>query len=239
MGLRLDRKAYRRLCDVGPSGACNSKHQHMSSWPCHSHWCIGGTHERRGVSRQGEGTSKGLDRLPVSVGRSSCCRLVQRLEEAPWPVAGPWSPFADRIRGQLAGSREPVLAGSRLAGRDPALSLAANYVPDAARSIARHASSYKRRHPKHCSALPARTGMVRTSCCYFEPWHVAACAPRTHGGGPSLTQGPRRAVVNPIKQGGRPRRPHPDRPRRRLNFAEAAVPGSGSAAKTPCPPRVR
>lgn len=104
-----------------PAGACNSKHRHMSSWSCHSHWCIGGTYERRGVSQQGEGTSKGLDHLPVGAGRSSCCRLVQRLEEASWPVAGPWSPFADRTRGQLAGSHEPVLAGSRLAGRDPAL----------------------------------------------------------------------------------------------------------------------
>lgn len=167
-----------------PSDACNSKHQHMSSWSYHSQWCIGGTHERRGVSRQEKGTSKGLDHLPVSAGWSSCWRPGQRLEEAPWPIAGPCSPFTDRIRGQLAGSLEPVLAGSRLARRGPALSLATNYELDASHSMPRHASSYMCRHPKHCSALPARAGMVRASC-RSESRQVVECAPRVCGGDPA------------------------------------------------------
>lgn len=104
-----------------PSDACNFKHQHMSSWSYHSQWCIGGTHERRGVSRQEKGTSKGLDHLPVSVGWSSCWRPGQRLEEAPWPITGPCSPITDRIRGQVSwpGLSNPSLRGSRLAGRGP------------------------------------------------------------------------------------------------------------------------
>jgi hypothetical protein len=210
--LRLGRKAYRRLCDVGPSGACNSKHQHMSSWSYHSHWCIGGTHERWGVSRQREGTSKGLDHLPVSAGWSSCCRLVQRLEEAPWPIAGPWSPFTDRIRGQLAGSHEPVLAGSRLAGRDPALSLAANYEANATHSI------------------PGRRQVIRVA----TPSTVAR-SPHARGWSALLALTPNlgRAVVNPIKQWPShsaflPTAASGPHLRRRLDSAEAAVLGPGS-----------